>query len=70
MRKKLIIALILLNALLALAQFIQPAGSQIIPLGLFDCCQSDGPGDAYCCANCCWFVNNCNGPEDCTAAQQ
>ena len=65
MRRKLFIGLVLLNGLIAGAFFVQPAETQIIPLGNFDCCKEDG-GDGYCCFHCCWFIPSCDGPEDCS----
>jgi hypothetical protein len=66
MRRSVIIGLILLNGLLAAAIFAPPTISQIIPLGLVDCCKTEssefGP---YCCQDCCWFVANCVFNEDC-----
>lgn len=67
-KRKLLIALIVLNILLGLAQFIRPAGSQIIPLAFRDCCQPDGRGGSYCCEDCCFFLNDCSGQEECQGA--
>jgi hypothetical protein len=69
MRKKLIVALVLLNALLAGAFLAVPADTQIIPRGIRNCCQSDGPGDRYCCRGCCWFTFNCFSDQDCGAVE-
>ncbi len=65
MRKKLMVALVAANALLAGAFLAVPADSQIKPRGIRSCCQSDGPGEDYCCRGCCWFVANCNFDEEC-----
>lgn len=65
MRKKLIVALVLLNALLAGAFFVMPADSQVRPRGVWSCCKSDGPGEDYCCRACCWFIANCHFDDEC-----
>ena len=64
MRRRLIFALILVNCLLGIALFARSADSQIIPRGLFDCCQGAG-SEGYCCNNCCWFSKNCESDQDC-----
>jgi len=66
-RKKLIVALVLLNGIFAGAFLAVPADSQIIPMGLWGCCKSDSPGDSYCCRACCWFISNCVLDSDCRA---
>jgi len=65
MRRKLIIGLVFLNGLIGAALFSQPAETQIIPLGIFNCCKSQGAPEPYCCSSCCWFTLNCFGDEDC-----
>ena len=69
MRKKLMVALVIANALLAGAFLAVPADSQIKPRGLWACCQSDGPGESYCCRGCCWFTANCITDEECGAIE-
>ena len=71
MRKRLtirtrhIVGFVILNAILAVAVMTGPAASQILPASIFrDCCKDTGP-DAYCCENCCIFVNDCENSEDC-----
>jgi len=63
MRRRLTVALIILNVLLGFGILAQNAGTQIIPLGLFDCCKG-GP-EGYCCDGCCWFSHNCAIDSDC-----
>jgi hypothetical protein len=65
MRRKLLIGLGLLNALLALVLLAGLARSQIFPNGIFNCCKTAGAETNYCCINCCWFIPNCNGDDDC-----
>ena len=64
MRRRLATGLILLNGLMAWAVLARPAETQIPPLGILDCCEDDGE-IPYCCFNCCWFIANCDGHEDC-----
>lgn len=65
MRKRLVIALVVVNAILATAVFAWPAVSQVIPLFAFeDCCKEAG-GEPYCCNSCCWFVDDCHDDDDC-----
>ena len=64
MRRRLIVSLIILNGLVATVLVATPAVSQVIPLGLFNCCNTEGP-EAYCCASCCWFIWNCRFDKDC-----
>jgi len=64
MRRKLVLLLVLLNCALGMAILTRSAESQIIPRGIFDCCEGGGP-EAYCCFGCCWFVRNCVGSQDC-----
>ena len=68
MRKKLMVVLVVANALLAGAFLTVPADSQIKPRGIRSCCQSDGPGEDYCCRGCCWFTANCFTDEECQLA--
>jgi len=65
MRRKLILFLVVLNCLLGLALLARAADSQILPLGIKDCCKGVG-GDAYCCWNCCWFISDCQFDRDCS----
>ena len=55
MRRKLIIGLVLLNALLAGAIATTSGVTQIIPRGLWDCCEIDEAFEPYCCSHCCWL---------------
>jgi len=67
MRRKLVVGLIVLNGVIAGALLTTPAKTQIIPLGLFNCCKTgevESPG-AYCCHACCWFIRNCSVDKDC-----
>ncbi len=66
MRRKLMVGLAVLNGFVALALFAAPAGTQIIPNGIWDCCEFDGGGVGYCCEDCCWLVPNCDENSDCT----
>lgn len=61
LRRRSVKLLILVNLLLALALGARVARTQVIPLGLFDCCQGGG----YCCRNCCWFTQDCGDDDDC-----
>jgi hypothetical protein len=63
MRRRLTLALIILNCLLGLGVLAQYAGTQVLPLSIFNCCKG-GP-DGYCCKNCCWFTQNCTGDGEC-----
>lgn len=65
MRRTLTKALILLNILLAASFLAKPLISQIIPLGLFDCCKADMGDEGYCCYSCCWFFPSCSSHSDC-----
>ena len=64
-RKRHIVGFVILNAILAVALMTGPAASQILPAWIFeDCCKGTFP-NAYCCDNCCFFVNDCEDDEDC-----
>lgn len=65
MRKKIAIGLVGLNALLAVFLFSPPVETQMIPMGVWNCCKSDGATKPYCCDNCCWFTWDCNRDKDC-----
>jgi hypothetical protein len=65
MRRKLIVGLAVLNGMLAVALFAVPASTQIIPLGIFNCCENAGTPEGYCCQNCCWFIPNCTNDGQC-----
>ncbi len=66
MRKRLIIAVVLLNAALAAALLASPAATQVLPASLFeDCCKNAGTPSGFCCFNCCFFTHDCNDDEDC-----
>lgn len=67
MRRKLIVGLMAINGLIAGALLTTPAQTQIIPLGIWNCCQTiDFQSlDPYCCEACCWFVWDCRVNEDC-----
>ena len=67
MRTRLLLALLLLNALLAVALFTGSASTQVLSRGLWDCCMEDNriESAAYCCERCCWFTWNCRADADC-----
>jgi len=67
MRRRIVIGLVLVNALLASALLVKPADTQMMPMGLFDCCEEEaGEGDeAYCCDSCCWWISDCDSDRDC-----
>ncbi len=65
MRRKLMVGLTVLNGFVALVLFATPADTQIIPNGIWDCCEYNGAGEGYCCEDCCWLVPNCLGDPDC-----
>lgn len=65
MRRRLVVGLILLNSLLGLTLLAVPADSQIIPRGVFDCCESGEADDPYCCRGCCWIWSDCDEDGDC-----
>ena len=69
MRRRIMFALILLNCLLGIALFARSVDSQIIPRGLFHCCEEEG-GDPYCCGFCCWFIKDCSTDTDCREARK
>lgn len=61
MKRRLIVALVAVNVVLAVALVMGPLAAQFVPASaLRDCCQGQ-----HCCENCCWFVQNCNGSQDC-----
>lgn len=64
MEKRIIIALVVLNALLAFAAHRSPAGPQPARPGPVNCCRGVGP-EAYCCKRCCWFGQSCTSDLDC-----
>lgn len=64
MRRRLFLTLIAINILLGTALLVRSAGTQVIPLGIFNCCKGAGP-DAYCCISCCWFTPNCVNDQGC-----
>ena len=65
MRKRIIPGLFVLNGFLAIVVWATPAATQITALAAFrDCCHGSG-SSAYCCNNCCVFVENCEDDEDC-----
>jgi hypothetical protein len=68
MRRKLLLVLVILNCLLGVAVLARVADSQVLPRGIRDCCEGTGP-EAYCCYDCCWFVQNCRSHEDCTMSR-
>ena len=58
--------LIMLNALLAVVVFVEPARTAFMSKNMKDCCQeSVGESRPYCCFECCWFVDDCDSNEDC-----
>jgi hypothetical protein len=65
MRRKFAVGLTILNIILAVALWAIPAASQIIPRGLFDCCEEGASDDAYCCRGCCWIWSDCDENGDC-----
>ena len=67
MRRKLLTALILVNALLAGAVLTSPAATQMMTRGLFDCCKGGAAEseEEYCCYECCWLITNCRSDKDC-----
>lgn len=67
MRKRLIVALVLLNTLLAGGLYA--AQAQVWPFAFWeDCCVNAGTPEGYCCRQCCIFTNDCNDDEDCRDA--
>ena len=68
MRRKIVLSLIVLNAVLACLSLGPPLASQILPRGPADCCQPSPLGE-YCCYGCCWFTWDCDVHEDCEASQ-
>ena len=59
--RKVVVALILINIALAIAQ------SWSRPIALpsrIDCCRDEGP-EAYCCKQCCWIGFDCTTNEEC-----
>lgn len=68
MTRKIMKSLIILNILLATALAATPLVSQILPRGLWNCCQQEmveSVGE-FCCYGCCWWVRNCSGDADCS----
>jgi hypothetical protein len=65
MRRKIAIGLVLLNGLLAAFLFSPQAETQVMRMGLLNCCKSDGAPKPYCGDSCCWFTWNCNRDRDC-----
>lgn len=70
MEKRIVIALVALNALLALVAYRSPAGPQMrpAPTGPANCCRGEGP-EAYCCERCCWFGPGCQSNAECGGEQ-
>ena len=33
--------------------------------GIRDCCEFSTERVGFCCDNCCWITNDCNGSDDC-----
>jgi len=64
MRRWVFYALILVNCVLGIALMVRAVGSQIVSGGLLDCCQMAGD-EAFCCNQCCWFVDDCDVDADC-----
>lgn len=65
MYRLMVICLVSLNLGLAFALKKQAASGSVLPLGIFDCCQTEGSEEPYCCRNCCWLTNDCWGDPDC-----
>lgn len=75
MRRRTLVLLALVNLALAAALASPPAETQIIPLGLFDCCRAeptwemfalgDEEQEEYCCPGCCWLRHDCETSDDC-----
>lgn len=61
MRRKLVVGLAVLNGLVSLLFLATPADTQILPKGIFNCCETDAGEEPYCCEDCCWFVSGCQG---------
>lgn len=59
MRKKLIMALIVANGMLAGGLMAFDGG------GGQNCCREDSNGDEYCCEGCCMFIQSCDSDSDC-----
>lgn len=58
MRKKIILALVVANALMAGSLMAFGGGG-------VDCCRDDNRGNSYCCEGCCLFVSSCDTDSDC-----
>lgn len=69
MRRRLLIGLILSNALLGLAVLASSSRSQVHPTANRDCCEGDGAGLMYCCHGCCWFFQDCRTDSDCSVTE-
>ena len=64
MRRRLLIALAVVNVFLGLALMAKAADSQVLMMGFRDCCKG-GDTEAYCCDGCCWAIENCARDSDC-----
>lgn len=58
MRRRLVVGLIVLNALLGVALF-GSLRAQILPTAFWNCCR-----DGNCCASCCWWPTDCADCEE------
>lgn len=74
MRRRTLVVLALVNLGLAVALASPPAQTQIIPMGLFDCCRAEPDWEEstleeeqeeYCCPGCCWLRYDCQTDDDC-----
>lgn len=63
-RRKLIFVLVLANCVLGANLLAHIVDSQIIPLGIVNCCKGVG-SDAYCCKHCCWWDPGCVDDRGC-----
>jgi hypothetical protein len=72
MRRRFVIGLVFVNALLASALMVKPADTQVMPMGLFDCCKEEAGTlkGGYCCAGCCWWIMDCNTDRDCQVQEE
>jgi len=72
MRRRFVIGLVLVNALLASALLAKPADTQMMPRGLLNCCKEEaGEMDGgYCCSGCCWWISDCDTSADCGAQEE
>ncbi len=63
--KKFLLKLLVAANLVLLAVLAQSPAQAASVDGWSRCCKQTVEGPKFCCANCCWFTYDCDGPLDC-----